>query len=101
MGLGHDEQDRSAETSRRAGFLVADLSGASFLVKTFDVMLIIVAGGSPVLVGLHGLRVSRQRCSSALPRTGRILVKVHNPLPETEENLSRFLPCIRTMLFSL
>ena len=40
MGLGHDEQDRSAETSCRAGLLV----------KTFDVMLIIVAGGSPVLV---------------------------------------------------
>ena len=40
MGLGHDEQDRSAETSCRAGLLV----------KTFDVMLIIMAGGSQVLV---------------------------------------------------
>ena len=64
VGLGHDEQDRSTETSRRAGLIV----------KTFDVMLIIFAGGSPVLVGLHGLRVSRQRCSSALPWTGRILI---------------------------
>ena len=40
MGLRHNEQDRSTETSRRAGLLV----------KTFDVMLIVVAGGSPVLV---------------------------------------------------
>ena len=44
----------------------------------YSLSLIIVAGGSPVLVGLYGLRVSRQRCSSALPWTGRILVKVYN-----------------------